>query len=156
MNKLVIMIVAIFMLPFFLPEVTYQKCYADEISIAFSPISYHIERPKKSNNINEYPHGIGVSYNGWSVITFENTSFNQSWFLGKQFKWKKWNNNTLFWGVNFYLGVLKGYDFEINVGGWTPILTPTFEIGKNHYSLETTYMPTENGGVIAAMIKYTF
>jgi hypothetical protein len=129
---------------------------AAEISIGYSPFSYHVDRPDKNDDINENPNGIGVSYNGWSIVTFENSFFNRSWFLGKQFKWKEWSNNSLFWGINIYAGILKGYDNDFNVGGWSPAVAPTFEFGKGHYSLETSYMPTIHGGVFVGMLKYTF
>jgi hypothetical protein len=141
----------------------WSPCHAEEQSffekndvvIGYAPFSYHFDRPDKGDDINENPNAIAISVNGWGITTFNNSFHDQSYFIGKHINWKRWGND-FFWGINVGFGLLKGYNNDFNVGGWTPAVAPTFEVGYQKVSLDTMYMPTENGGVIASMIKYYF
>lgn len=126
-----------------------------EFSIGYVPICKHFNNDPDLNEVN---HGVFVSYDKWVIGTFNNSSYIQSYFLGKKFDTKKWKplENNLYMKLNAHLGLLYGYGEHLpNVSGWSLAAMPTFEIGYKQFSIETMVFPVD-GGVVACMFKYSF
>ena len=126
-----------------------------EYSIGYAPICKHFNGNPDLNEIN---HGLFLSYNQWEAGTFNNSSNIQSWFLGRNFRTKKWTpiDNDMFLRLNIHVGLLYGYEKDMpNIHGWTLGTSPTFEIGYRQFSVETMYMPSD-GGVVAFLFKWTW
>ncbi len=133
------------------------KCYAEnEISISYGPGCKHF---KASDDLNESNHIMGISIDKWFGLTFINSNYVRSWFVGRTFrtnKWKPLDNNKWFGRLNLHLGLLYGYgEYVPDIAGWTVAPVPTFEVGYKKVSMETMYAPID-GGVVGVMFKYTF
>lgn len=131
------------------------KCYA-EVSIGYGPGCKHF---KSSDDLNESNHIMGISIDKWFGLTFVNSNYVRSWFVGKTFrtgKWKPLNNQKWFGRLNLYFGLLYGYgEYVPDVAGWTIAPVPTFEVGYKKVSMETMIAPFD-GGVVGVMFRYTF
>lgn len=137
------------------------KCYAEEffdkheVIISYGPGCKHFNG---SDDLNEKNHIIGVSIDKWFGLTFVNSGYNRSWFVGRSFRTNKWRplNENWFGRLNLHLGLLYGYEEDTpDVAGWTIAPIPTMEIGYKMVSMETMVVPFD-GGVVGLMFNYTF
>lgn len=125
-----------------------------ETWIGYVPICYHLNR---NSDLNEINHGIFVFHDTWVIGTFKNSSYIQSYFLGKSFNTKKWTPfENVFLRLNAHIGLLYGYgDYLPDIEGWSLGFTPTLEIGYKSISIETMISPADDG-VISFVFKYRF
>lgn len=126
-----------------------------EVSIGYSFYTKHLNNEEDLNEIN---HVMALSVDQWSFMTFKNSHYIRSWFLGYDFRTRKYDPfNTMFYArANLYLGALFGYgEYMPDIYGWTIGAVPTIELGYKNIALETMICPV-NGGVITSGIKLTF
>lgn len=124
-----------------------------EFSIGYVPICKHFNE----GEYNEVNHGVFIFRNQWEIGTFNNSSYIQSYFIGRDLRTNKLEfKNDVYMRLHAHLGLLYGYGESMpNVAGWTIGVTPTFEIGYKSFSIETMVFPV-NGGVTALMFKWTW
>ena len=134
------------------------KCYAEnnhEVIVSYGPGCKHFNG---DDDLNEKNHLIGGSVDKWFGLTFVNSNYIRSWFVGRLFRTNKWKplNERWFGRLNLHLGLLYGYGEDApDVAGWTIAPIPTFEIGYKQISMETMIVPFD-GGVVGLMFNYTF
>ena len=126
------------------------------IYLSIVPHCYHIDRPSDGDTINESPKGIMISVNNWELLTYENSYYDQTIFMGKAFETKKYKpiENEMFIRYRIHLGLLYGYgDHFRNVCGLTPAIAPTIEIGYRNISSELMMIPAIDNTVMAIAFK---
>jgi hypothetical protein len=133
------------------------ECYAEkhEVVISYGPGCKHFDG---DDDLNEKNHIIGASLDKWFGLTFVNSDYNRSWFVGRTFRTNKWEplNENWFGRLNVRLGLLYGYEEDVpDVAGWTIAPIPTMEIGHKKISMEILVVPFD-GGVLGLMFNYTF
>jgi len=136
-------------------------CYAEqsffdqhEVSLNYSFLTKHIN---ESDDVNEQNHIIGLTIDRWSFMTFNNSHYIRSWFLGYRFSTGSimWENTAFYGKANLYVGALYGYEEYVpDCRGWTVAAGPTIEIGYDRLAIETLIFPF-NGGVVVCTIKIT-
>ena len=132
-----------------------QIASADEYtySIGYAPICKHFNNDE---NMNETNHGVFIAYDKWIAGTFNNSSYIQSWFIGRSYKTDKWGKD-LYARLNMHIGLLYGYGDDMpDVGGWTIGIAPMIEIGYKQFVIETMINPITDGGVVSFLFKYSF
>lgn len=120
--------------------------------------SFFTDHAKVSEGVNENNMALGISVDKWVGLTFENSHWKRSWFLGRTLCTKKWEpfDNDFFVRGNLHIGILYGYEDDMpDIAGWTIGAGPTAEIGYKRLSFEAFVVPFD-GGVVVGLIKFKF
>lgn len=129
-----------------------------EVSISVGVFTKHFQPGSSTNENNR---ALVLSYDDWCVAWFENSYHEESIFAGRTFRTKKVTgkeHDEWFIRANLYLGLVYGYGDELpNVGGISPYLLPTGEIGYGRLSFELGVIPAPgHSGLVTGMLKFTF
>lgn len=131
-----------------------------EVSIGWSFYTIHFSGEfsgdgDKYNNNNNI---IALSIDQWFVATFNNSHYDRSYSAGYTFRTPKWQpvGDDWYGRANVMAGIVYGYDDQfINVGGFTPGIIPSVEVGYKMVSLDTIVIPI-GSGVLSCILKVTF
>ena len=129
-----------------------------EISVSVGVFTKHFQ-PGSSTNENNRP--FVFSYNDWCAAWFKNSYDRESIFAGRAFRTKKMTgkeHDEWFVRGNLYFGLVYGYKDELpNIGGISPYMLPTGEVGYGRFSFELGVIPAPgHSGLITGMLKFTF
>jgi hypothetical protein len=129
-----------------------------EASIAVGVFTKHFQLGSSTNETNR---ALVLSYDDWCVAWFNNSYHEESVFAGRAFRTKKVTgkeHDEWFVRANLYLGLVYGYGDELpNVGGISPYLLPTGEVGYGRFSFELGVIPApDHAGLVTGMLKFTF
>ncbi len=126
-----------------------------EVIAIYGPGCKHLDG---SDDLNESNNILGLSVDKWFGLTFVNSNYIRSWFVGRSFRTNKWKlfNENWFGRVNLHLGLLYGYEEDVpDIAGWTIAPIPTIEVGYKQISMEIMAVPFD-GGVLGLMFNYAF
>ena len=137
------------------PEEAKEKA---EISVAVGLFTKHFQ---PGENTNENNRMLAFSYDDWCVAWFNNSYDRESVFAGRIFRTDKLiskKDDKLFLRANLYLGLVYGYGDKLpNVGGISPYMLPTGEVGYGMFSFELGVIPAPgHAGLVTGMFKVTF
>lgn len=129
-----------------------------EVSIAVGLFTKHFQPGSSTNETNR---ALVFSYDDWCAAWFENSYHEESVFAGRAFRTEKLTNEKhpeWFLRGNLYLGLVYGYGDELpNVGGISPYMLPTGEVGYGRFSFELGIIPAPgHAGLVTGMFKVTF